>query len=427
MRLVLALVFVACSGVFAPSAFAVARLEVGGGELRFTAGDADVVNLSVRAGGSSILSNVFTPVKGSTFPQSGPGCVTSGGVIVTCGLAGATRLRFATGAGDDQIAAFATTTPFDASLPEVFSTGAGADVLIAGPREDVVDAGDGDDVVTGGPGPDVLDGGPGGDRFLGLDGDDVVRGGDGDDVLDLAALTAGVRVSLDGQANDGPLGAQADVSVERVVGTSFADQFVGGPGVDRFEAGGGDDEADVRGGGGDFVDCGPGDADRAVVDAGDVTVGCEIVELPPAPPGDPGPVVPPGDAPPAASQPASTVPAPIRARVSFAFAVFADGTAARTLRVRGVPAEARVQLRCSGGGCRGAARRTARVSAAGKADLVPLLGRARRLEPGAVLEVRITAAGRIGKVTRFVIRRRALARKRSLCLPPGTSRPVSCG
>ena len=190
MRLLPALVLLAIFGALAPSATA-ARLEAKDGELLFTAGDADKVSLTVTAGNSSILANRFTIAADSTRPTSGTPCTTVSTLIFNCSLGANKKLRFATGAGDDKITALTTTTPFDASLPEAFATGAGADVLVAGPREDVVDAGEGDDVVTGGPGPDVLDGGPGNDRFAGLDGDDVVRGGDGDDdVLDLAALGA---------------------------------------------------------------------------------------------------------------------------------------------------------------------------------------------------------------------------------------------
>ena len=424
MRVLFAALTVLIFGGFAASASA-ARIEAKDGELLFTAGDADKVGLTVTAGNSSILANRFSFTADSTRPTTGTPCTTVATLIFNCTLGANKKLHFATGAGADKIDAFATTAPFNASLPEVFETGGGDDVLHAGPKEDVVDAGAGDDTITGGPGPDVLDGGAGEDTFLGLEGDDVVRGSDGDDVLDLSTVGFGLRVSLDGQANDGPLGGQADVSVERVVGTAFADQLVGGEGVDRFEAGGGDDDVDLRGGGGDFVDCGPGGADRAVVDTGDVTVGCETVELPAPPIPVPDPVPPVVADPPATSEPAP--PSPIGARLSFEFAVFSDGTSARTLRVRKVPAGARVQLRCTGGGCGAVSRRTASVSAAGKADLLRLLGRSRRLRPGAVLEVRITAAGRIGKVTRFAIRRRALPRKRSLCLPPGTSSPVACG
>ena len=109
----------------------------------------------------------------------------------------------------------------------------------------------------------------------------------------------------------------------------------------------------------------------------------------------------------------------IPARVIFEWATFRDGsgTVARTLRVRDVPAGGRVVLRCSGGGC-GFASRRARVRDSGDAALKPLL-RGRRLRAGAVVEVRVTAPGFVGKVTRFRMRRARVPVKTSLCLRAG--------
>ena len=45
--------------------------------------------------------------------------------------------------------------------------------------------------------------------FTGLDDADVVDGGPGADLLDLSAVATGMRISLDGAANDGVLGATA--------------------------------------------------------------------------------------------------------------------------------------------------------------------------------------------------------------------------
>ena len=112
--------------------------------------------------------------------------------------------------------------------------------------------------------------------------------------------------------------------------------------------------------------------------------------------------------------------------MAFKFAAFRDGTEARTLRVRGVPRGGRVELRCKGRGC-GFARKRARLTASGGANLVGML-KGRRLRPGVVLDVRVTAPEHIGKVTRFVIRGRGrLPLKRSLCLPPGAKNPTRCG
>jgi beta-lactamase regulating signal transducer with metallopeptidase domain len=104
--------------------------------------------------------------------------------------------------------------------------GAGRDVVRGGSGADTIAAGLGDDLVFGGRGDDVIDAGPG---------DDVVRGGAGDDVI-----TAGA-------------------------------------GADIVHGGSGDDLIRTFGdGASDSVDCGLGH-DRAVVDAGDTTQGCEVV------------------------------------------------------------------------------------------------------------------------------------------------------
>ncbi|MEZ0292572.1 MAG: hypothetical protein ACAH82_08515, partial [Solirubrobacteraceae bacterium] len=50
----------------------------------------------------------------------------------------------------------------------------------------------------------------------------------------------------------------------------------------------------------------------------------------------------------------------------------------------------------------------------------------RRLRTGTVVELRITAPGRIGRVERLVVRRRKDPRRTVLCLPPGGAKPQRC-
>ncbi|HYO11356.1 MAG TPA: calcium-binding protein [Tepidisphaeraceae bacterium] len=66
--------------------------------------------------------------------------------------------------------------------------------------------GDGDDTITSGGGSDTLDGGRGNDRIAGQGGADVYAGGEGADTADFAGHSAGVKVTLDDVANDGPVG-----------------------------------------------------------------------------------------------------------------------------------------------------------------------------------------------------------------------------
>jgi beta-lactamase regulating signal transducer with metallopeptidase domain len=92
------------------------------------------------------------------------------------------------------------------------------------------------DRLSGGRGRDSLRGGPGADRIRGGLGADAIRGGPGDDVI------------------------------------------LGGPGLDTIHGGRGDDRIRTwQDAAADVVDCGPGSADRAIVDASDVTRGCETV------------------------------------------------------------------------------------------------------------------------------------------------------
>jgi PKD repeat protein len=91
------------------------------------------------------------------------------------------------------------------------------------------------------------------------------------------------------------------------------------------------------------------------------------------------------------------------------------------LRISNVPAAARISASCRGAGCRGIAGALARSGRqAGK--LVKVLS-SRVLGPGAVLELRVTQPGAIGKLVRFTIRRGRPPLRVDECLTPaGQSR-----
>jgi Putative metal-binding motif/Calx-beta domain/Divergent InlB B-repeat domain len=70
--------------------------------------------------------------------------------------------------------------------------------------------------------------------------------------------------------------------------------------------------------------------------------------------------------------------------------------------------------------------RTVRVpTARARVQLLAFFGDS-ELRPGAVIEVRITKPGTIGKAASYTVRRGTAPRIRSLCLRPGSSRPTSC-
>jgi sugar lactone lactonase YvrE len=95
----------------------------------------------------------------------------------------------------------------------------------------------------------------------------------------------------------------------------------------------------------------------------------------------------------------------------------------RRLRIARVPRGAKVQLRCSGRGCpfkRRAVRVRRRNADASKAT------RKGKLRKGAVIQVRITKPGMIGKVVLYRVPKNGLPVGRIRCLPPGANKPARC-
>jgi Ca2+-binding RTX toxin-like protein len=158
------------------------------------------------------------------------------------------------GGGDDRLAGDAG----DDAL-----TGAtGNDNESGGDGNDTVDGGDGGDTLSGDSGDDSMAGGGDDDSLDGGAGADVFAGGDGADTATYATRTAGVTVSLDGNAGDGEPGegdnVQADV--ENVLGGAGADTFLGSAAGNTLDGGAGED----------YSDGGPGADSLVGGDAGDV-------------------------------------------------------------------------------------------------------------------------------------------------------------
>jgi hypothetical protein len=85
------------------------------------------------------------------------------------------------------------------------------------------------------------------------------------------------------------------------------------------------------------------------------------------------------------------------------------------------PRRALVTVRCLGRGCP-FHRKRLRV----RSRRVRIRALERRLRPGLVIGVRITKGNRIGKYSRFRIRRNRVPTRLDRCLRPGTSRPSRC-
>lgn len=130
-----------------------------------------------------------------------------------------------------------------------------ADVIRGGPLHDELAGNGGDDDVKGGAGADTLYDGDGTDTLDGGDGEDTLvatlggadrvdGGGDRDDCRFTGFnenTPAGVAISLDGVANDGPRSGPRTANVygcERVEGTRGPDLLTGSAGDDDLNAGG---------------------------------------------------------------------------------------------------------------------------------------------------------------------------------------------
>ena len=88
------------------------------------------------------------------------------------------------------------------------------------------------------------------------------------------------------------------------------------------------------------------------------------------------------------------------------------------------PRGARVSVECHGRGC--PSGRFARAVPSRGPRLVAMRHVRRTLRPGARLEVFVTQPGRVGKYTKFVIRRHGDPSRSDRCLEPGASRPTRC-
>jgi Ca2+-binding RTX toxin-like protein len=106
-----------------------------------------------------------------------------------------------------------------------------------------LDGGAGNDSLRGAAGNDLLNGGDGNDALSGGPGADVFNGGGGIDTAIYEERTAGLRISLDGVANDGQLDEHDNVKpdVENVVGGRGNDAIVGSEASNRLDGRGGND------------------------------------------------------------------------------------------------------------------------------------------------------------------------------------------
>jgi Ca2+-binding RTX toxin-like protein len=201
-------------------------------------------------------------------------------IITFASLAGTdvTRVVVALGAGNDQLNAGSTATAVTASGQD------GNDTMTGGSGNDGLAGDGGNDTLNGGAGTDQLQGGDGDDRLNGGAGADALTGGAGMDTADYLSET-GVTADLAAGTATTASGIDTLSTIERVIGSQFADTLRGNSGNnildgasgidiiegfagnDRLEGGGdndrlfGGDGVDelIGQGGNDLVDGGTGD------------------------------------------------------------------------------------------------------------------------------------------------------------------------
>jgi PKD repeat protein len=136
--------------------------------------------------------------------------------------------------------------------------------------------------------------------------------------------------------------------------------------------------------------------------------------------------------PPTASTPSSGQgqPRPTTARLLSPFPVvrLRGSVVGRTARItllsiQGAPRGAKVRVRCRGGGC---PRKLVTSTARSSRRTMRLRSFERRLRAGAKLEIYITQSGRLGKYTRFEIRRNAAPRRVDRCVRSFPGKPLTC-
>jgi Ca2+-binding RTX toxin-like protein len=142
-----------------------------------------------------------------------------------------------------------------AASAEIKRGDSGANTFAGTPQHDWYWGYGGNDTLYGRAASDNLYGGADNDLAVGGRGRDFVYGGDGADELRL------------GRGDDFAWGG---LGPDRIFASFGADTIHGGPGDDTITAATDDNAVDS-------VDCGPGNADHAVIRPGDTTMNCETV------------------------------------------------------------------------------------------------------------------------------------------------------
>lgn len=147
----------------------------------------------------------------------------------------------------------------------------GNDTLFGGDGADRLEGGSGRDTLHGGDGNDHLLGQGGDDFFFGEAGNDVYSGGSGFDTLSYASSNSAIAADLSKKTIVGASTGTDTIygaAIEKIIGTNFADTFIGTGGVDRIEGGAGNDTFRGMGGSDEFT--GGAGADRFLWERADI-------------------------------------------------------------------------------------------------------------------------------------------------------------
>jgi hypothetical protein len=240
-----------------------------------------------------------------------------------------------------------------------------------------IEGGGGGDRIRGGLGPNTLRGEGGNDNLEGRGGSDVLDGGDGHDSLD---------------------------------GLGGSDILRGGLGFDSIYA---------LDGVADDVDCGADD-DVATTDSVDTRVNCDPAPAPASGSGG-------GESTTTNTTTTVTVFGPTRLVFDLGY-VYSATRRATTLSEVSLEVEpgARLKATCrtpKGKRC----ERTRDVTKAAASGTVRLRGFERKPLPvGSMLQIRATKPNMVGAVKTVTIRKRKAPSVKTLCLPPGATRPAAC-
>ncbi|WP_157505609.1 beta strand repeat-containing protein [Geminicoccus roseus] len=152
------------------------------------------------------------------------------------------------GAGEDRV--FSIEGLVGSDFDDTLKGSSGTDLLSGSAGGDLLQGDAGDDVLSGGAGRDVLDGGAG---------SDTLDGGSGFDTATYALAPGAVTVdlSLAGVQATGGAGDDTLISIERLIGSDFADVLKGDAGTEALLGGSGDDVLE-GGAGDDAMDGGAG-------------------------------------------------------------------------------------------------------------------------------------------------------------------------